>query len=148
MVNWEEIRELREQGYTLQAIGDEYGVTKERIRQLLTKHYGTTKLCLLLPRETFSNLVGCGSSTITRLETKGLIKPIHYNWTYLYKREDAEKVSKLVFRPSPFIEKTCEECGKKFSRRSSEFKPCSPGRFCSKYCQGVYLGKHHGKNRK
>lgn len=36
----EAMRVLYKAGYTLQQIGDQYGLTRERVRQLLTKHYG------------------------------------------------------------------------------------------------------------
>lgn len=38
-----QIKELRNQGLTLQAIGNQVGVTRERIRQILNEHYGTRR---------------------------------------------------------------------------------------------------------
>lgn len=34
------MRALYQEGYTLQQIGDQYGITRERVRQILTKHFG------------------------------------------------------------------------------------------------------------
>jgi formylmethanofuran dehydrogenase subunit E len=44
-------------------------------------------------------------------------------------------------------QKICEECGEVFTRLVLNQ---SPGRFCSKKCQGRWLGKNHGfkKGRK
>ena len=41
--------------------------------------------------------------------------------------------------------KICEECGESFVRLVLNQ---SPGRFCSKKCQGKWLGKNHGFKKK
>lgn len=145
-IDIEEAKNLRLQGHTLQTIGDRFGVTRERVRQKLTKNYGTTNLCPLVPREVFAGLLGCSSSVLERLELEGRVKPLHLGGRYLYDVETLEEVRGLKLHPH--VEKVCKECNKTFSRWPSYFRPTSPGTFCSKHCQGVYLGKHYGKNRK
>jgi len=146
MIDIEEIRQLREQGYTLQAIGDKVGLTREGIRQLLVKNWGTTKFSALVPRETFAKLLGCSVGRLNTLEKKGLVNPIHLGYRYLYGEKDSKKILGLLnpMRP-PLVERTCEECGKKFYLRASSIRPHSPGRFCSKRCQGDSFGHRNGK---
>ena len=42
----DEILKLREKGYTLQRIGDEYGITRERVRQILDRMYNKVSSAL------------------------------------------------------------------------------------------------------
>jgi hypothetical protein len=42
------------------------------------------------------------------------------------------------------VSKVCEECGEVFTRE----KQNRPGRFCSKKCQGHWLGKNFGFKKK
>jgi len=145
-----EIVELRKQGYTLQSIGSRMGVTKQRISFVLKKYYGKTEIPNLIPRYKLARLIGCSNSTITRLERKGLLHPIHIGYMYLYNKNDIEEVKELIKSPplpDP-TEKICEECGIKFYRRPSYIRECSPGRFCSNICQGRWLGKNYGFGRK
>jgi formylmethanofuran dehydrogenase subunit E len=50
-----------------------------------------------------------------------------------------------VHAPIKGIEKICEECGEVFIKRSANN---NPGRFCSKKCQGRWLGKNYGFKHK
>lgn len=146
----EEVWNLRQQGYTLQEVGDKYGVSKQAVWQRLVRRYRTTKVPNLLAREAFAKFLGCTSSKLMALEEKGLVKPIHYNYTYLYRRYDAGKVAKLLIKPPPvaLVELTCEVCGGKFYRKPYWIRPNSPGRFCSKKCQGANWGCKNGRGGK
>lgn len=150
MYNWEELKNLREQGYTLQEIGDKYGVTRERIRQLLATHYGTTRLSTLVPRMTLAKLMGHSDDVLLRLEREGLVKPIHHNAQYLYDTKDIEQISKMLI-PKPLIvklERICQICGAKFYLRPSHIRPSSPGKFCSNKCKGVNFGYKNRRHKK
>jgi len=42
------------------------------------------------------------------------------------------------------VELTCESCGNHFSKPIYQIRSSSPGRFCSRRCQGAFLGSHYG----
>lgn len=142
---YSEVKQLRDQGYSLQAIGDKFGLTKERIRQILKERYGTTRMLGLTPRDLLAQLLGCSNGRLILLEKGGVLRPIHVSGCYLYNRDEAEKAAMEVMRPrAPDVEKICEECGKKFYARPYKINPHSPHRFCSRVCQGRYAGLHYG----
>ena len=50
-----------------------------------------------------------------------------------------------VHVPLKTVECVCEECGKTFTKYALNN---APGRFCSKKCQGRWLGRNHGFKKK
>lgn len=140
-----EIKQLRDRGYSLQAIGGKFGVSKERVRQILKKRYGTTRILELTPREPLARLLGCSNSRLILLERRGVLNPILIGGRYFYNKDEAEKAATEVkCFPAPYVERICEECGKKFYVKPYEIQLCSPRRFCSKKCLGKYVGRHYG----
>jgi len=143
------ILKLRQQGLTLQLIGDKVGVTRERIRQILKEHYGTTKISGFITRNKLAGLLKCSNCILTTLERKGLLNPLHYGSHYLYTRDEAKKAAILVAQArEPDVERTCEVCGKQFYVRPYDIKHTSPRRFCSRQCHGAWFGKYFGYKRK
>lgn len=69
------IADKRKGGATLEEIGKEVGVTRERIRQILMEHYGTTKMTPLLTTRQLSQLAGLSVTTINIYHREGIIKP-------------------------------------------------------------------------
>ncbi len=65
---------LRRTGATLQEIGDRLGRSKERIRQILVKNYGTTD-CRLLSTEQIAEKTGLSRYQIMKLYQAGVITP-------------------------------------------------------------------------
>jgi len=97
------IPDMRRQGYTLQAIGDEIGVTRERVRQILSRYYPGT--CTQFLKETqVAKVVGCSPATLRKLCRAGKLSPIPRGKHYLYDREEIEKAYLAVL-------KTCPHCG-------------------------------------
>lgn len=144
-----QVKSLRNQGLTLQAIGDRVGVTRERIRQILEEHYGTTKISGFIFRDRLARLIGCSSSYLFSLEKRGVLNPIHRGSYYLYDREESEKAALAVARQKEhWAILVCDECGGTFERERSQvtFKTKKGQKlwFCSRYCFGKYAGEHYG----
>ncbi len=119
-----QIANMRQQGYTLQEISDTVGVTRERIRQILWKHYRGIEP-LLVPEQKVARIIGCSTFTLQKLRKSGVINPRHSNYFYLYSRDDIEKATLVLQRSCPHCGKTlpmkhlgkhCSEC-KAESRR-------------------------------
>jgi len=140
-----QVKEFRSQGYTLQAIGDKFGVTRERIRQILNEHYGNTRRGLIT-RESLAKFLKCSATTLGKMEKQGILKPTHRGRLHLYNRDEAEKATLRTVHHliMPYIEKICEECGRKFYVKPYNIREVSPRRFCSKFCQGKWVGNHYG----
>ena len=113
--------------YTLQQIANEFGVSRERVRQILslhqkrTRHLKTTKYCCLR----------CGVE-ITK------------NRKYCSQKCFFEDHNILV---------TCDHCGKQFYRMVSAVlsypnRPMNPRNFifCDKSCFGKYFGRRNKKS--
>ena len=106
------IMEERQKGKTLQELGDEFEVTRERIRQLLQGHYGTTEFSHLVSESRLAKRLKVSAWTLGRWRRKNKLPEdvkmvkvgnTHYHF---YKVED---IPKLV----QFFEgkKTCPGCG-------------------------------------
>ncbi len=65
---------LRHTGATLQEIGDRLGRSKERIRQILVKNYGSTE-CRLFSTEQIADQTGLSRYQIMKLYRAGVIAP-------------------------------------------------------------------------
>ena len=111
-----QLKVLREQGLSLQAIGDKVGVTNERIRQLLKKHYGTAKVSRVGTRIALAVSLGCNPYKLKLLEKQGILHPIHSGGRYLYSHDEAVKA--IVA-----LQRYCKHCGEPL-----------PPMHCIKYC--------------
>jgi len=78
--SWEiyngKIKDLRDEGKTLQQIGDSIGRTRERVRQILVEKYGTADSECLTTKQV-SELVGRSKSTINNLRIRGIITSVN-----------------------------------------------------------------------
>jgi len=94
----------REQGYTLQQIGDRVGVTRERVRQIINQFYAGT-----FPRfpnlESVSKLLGCSRDRLLRLRKEGISTPERIGGQWRYSPEDIEIIMLA-------LHKNCPVCGK------------------------------------
>lgn len=148
-----QVKALRNQGLTLQAIGDRVGVTKERIRQILVAHYGTTEVPGFIVRERLAGLLGCSSTYLLSLEKQGVLNPIHSGsgGYRLYDRDESEKAALAVAQMRQnghWVKLVCDECGRDFKRERSQvtfkIKKGQKLWFCSRHCLGKYTGQHYG----
>lgn len=93
----------RKAGDALLKIGNAVGVTDERIRQLLVKHYGTTKLASHLSSLELSRIVNLNVRTINDYRNKGIIKAVNNgHYRYLY---DIDAVKAII------AHRRCKICG-------------------------------------
>lgn len=69
------MHQMRQSGATLDRVGSRFGITRERVRYLLTKHYGSTRVQDLLTATELARLTSCGYSYIDKLERRGVIQP-------------------------------------------------------------------------
>jgi len=69
------IYNMRQSGATLQQIADRIGRTKERVRQILVKNYGSTKHDLI-STEQLCEILGLSRNRIVELYEGGVISPV------------------------------------------------------------------------
>ncbi|GAJ22083.1 unnamed protein product, partial [marine sediment metagenome] len=69
------MHQMRQSGATLDQVGSRFGITRERVRYLLTKHYGSTRIQDLLTAVELARESGCGYWYIVKLKRRGVIQP-------------------------------------------------------------------------
>jgi len=69
------MRQMRQQGASLQQIGGHFGLTRERVRGLLTQHSGSTRVGELLTATELARLAGCTWNYIDKLRRRRVIQP-------------------------------------------------------------------------
>lgn len=110
------LADRREGGATLEEIGNEVGISRERVRQILVHHYGTTKMTLLLTAKQLGQLMHLSTTTIARYRRCGIIKPANdSHWLPLYNTDAIMAIS--TFR-------RCRICDKPLP--AGKFSYCSP----------------------
>ena len=67
--------EMRQSGATLDQVGSRFGITRERVRRLLTEHYDSTRIQDLLPAAELCRLAGCTRNYVDKLKRGGVIQP-------------------------------------------------------------------------
>lgn len=70
------IYEMRQSGVTLREIGEKFGITRERIRQILVYTYGSTHHNLISTAQ-LSLLIGLATRYIMMLYDNGILKPAY-----------------------------------------------------------------------
>jgi len=124
------IRE-RSRGKTLRQLGQMFGKSHERIRQLLAK-YGPPQVTLL-PEERVTAKLGYPGAWLVRLRKEGIIKPTKPGSLWLYSEEQVRQIPSLIAEA-----RKCEQCGKprppgyhKFCRECSQYRRKHPYLFLS-----------------
>jgi hypothetical protein len=69
------IYRMRESGATLQRIAEVFGISRERVRQILVKRYGSSGSQELLNITQVAYLAGCTRLDVFKLKRRGVIKP-------------------------------------------------------------------------
>jgi len=109
------IRE-RSKGKTLRQLGQMFGRSHERIRQLLAKH-DQPQATLLTERAVAAKL-GYHRQWLVRLRKEGIIKPIKRGF-WLYSEEQVRQIPSIIAET-----RKCQQCGKP--------RPPWSRRFCEK----------------
>lgn len=121
----EKIASMRTEGFTLEDIGSEVGLTKERIRQILEKDYPSVKTESLTERA-LAKLLGCSTGKLVRMRERGVISPriTGKRHSTIYSPAEIKKAQKALKlncagcgRPlGPDRQIFCKECRKEYSR--------------------------------
>lgn len=126
------MHQMRQSGTTLDRVGSRLGITREGVRQRLTKHYGSTRIQDLLTATELARLSGCGYWYIVKLKRRGVIQPamVVGHGRTLWKPETIATVTTYIDRHR------CPVCQ----------QPLSSGRwvYCSQEC---YLEACRYKNQ-
>ena len=132
----EQITTMRRQGHTLQKIGDTLGLTRERVRQILVKSYGSTATAsgeLMTTRE-LAEATGYSLNYISALKCEGIIEPsgIGKKGTYLWEPDyviqiQTKRRCKICDKPIPkgrtlYCSKACSVEAKEYKNRSEAQK--------------------------
>jgi len=70
------IKQRRDAGASLKEIGDDVGRTKQRIHEILVKHYGTADSEGTLNTSQLLGQVGCSVATLHKLRKEGVIPQV------------------------------------------------------------------------
>lgn len=125
--------QMRQSGTTLSQVASRFGITREGVRQLLTDHYGSTRVRNLLTVTELAQRAGCNYRYIAKLKRRGIIQPdmvIGHGRT-LWKPHTIAAITRYIDRH------TCPICQSPV--------PANRMTYCSQKC---YLEAHRSKNRK
>ena len=114
----ETIVKMRQQGMTLQKIGDELNLSRERIRQILQEAYNTTKLSKRFTSHQVATILGIPVPKAWRYAIKYGITRYGHQWCWS---------KKDITRFREFLgDRRCKICGEKI--------PSTRTTFCSDAC--------------
>ena len=135
------IYDMRQNGASLQQIGDRIGVTRERIRQILTKEHGSTKITNFLSTLELARSVSCSIEYIYRLSKASVIQPAANNHRPLWGVDSIKKI---------FAIKTCPICGKPTSYHREKFcsQKCLEVSQYKSHCRVTWRSLYRSKNQK
>lgn len=111
-----QLADMRRSGASLQQIGDKAGVTRERIRQILKRHYGKIQVPLLVEKQA-ARIIGCGEWRLEKLREQGMLNPKHMGGRWLYDRDELEKAMLL-------LQRVCAHCDEPIPLAVPTFKYC------------------------
>jgi len=66
---------MRQSGATLQQTGNYFGISREWVRKLLDRHYGSTRIGELLTAAELAAEAGCSPAYLRKLKRRGVIQP-------------------------------------------------------------------------
>ena len=100
----------RSNGKSLRQLGQMFGMSHERVRQLLGK-YDWSQVTLL-PEQAVAAKLGYPPGWLMKLRKEGIIKPIKQGF-WLYSEEQVRQIPSLIAET-----RKCEQCGKPRPRGS------------------------------
>ena len=112
----------RNSGKNLRQLGEMFGVSHERVRQILAKH--NPSLVTLLAESKVAVKLGYPISWLIKLRKEGIINPIKPGGHWLYSEEQVRKMPSLIAGM-----RRCDRCGKlrpqgyhRFCRECSQYR--------------------------
>lgn len=127
-VSASDIYAMRYSGATLRQIADKIGRTKERVRQILLKNYGSTRHKLFSTKKA-CEMSGLSYHKVMKLCEDGVISPV-VEWDtisghhYLWSHAGIEKIK--VFRELAKTNRNCRICGAPVPEERQNY--------CSEHC--------------
>jgi hypothetical protein len=118
------IRE-RNKGKSLRQLGQTFGISHERVRQILAKH--SPSRVALLAENTVAAKLGYPIAWLTQLRNEGIIKPTNPGGHWLYSEEQVRQIPSLIAQM-----RRCDWCG--------QLRPLGYRRFCRECSQ--YRKRH------
>jgi hypothetical protein len=119
----------RNKGKSLRRLGQMFGVSHERVRQILAKH-GPSRVTFLA-ENTVAVKLGYPATWLIKLRKEGIINPTKPGGHWLYSEEQVRQIPSLIAEM-----RRCDRCG--------ELRPQGYRRFCRESSQ--YSKKHHYRN--
>ena len=116
----------RNKGKSLRQLGQMFGVSHERVRQILAKRSPTR--VTFLAENTVAVKLGYPVSWLIKLRKEGIINPIKPGGHWLYSEEQIRQIPSLIAEM-----RRCDRCG--------ELRPQGYQRFCRECSQ--YRKKYH-----
>ena len=119
----------RNKGKSLRRLGQMFGVSHERVRQILAKH--SPSRVAFLAENMVAVKLGYPATWLIKLRKEGIINPTKPGGHWLYSEEQVRQIPSLIAEM-----RRCDQCG--------ELRP--PG--CRRFCRecGQYREKQHYRN--
>ena len=129
---WKRTEKRLEEKISYREIGECFGISRERVRQILKVFAKKNKRI---------------AQELRTVRCRRIIKKCKFcgkEFSVILSNSNAKYCSKKCFVDCKRVTATkeCEVCGKEFTVKSNRRK--ESGRFCSKRCQGKWLGKNYG----
>lgn len=119
----------RNKGKSLRRLGQMFGMSHERVRQILAKH--SPSPVKLLPQHSVAIKLGYPVTWLIKLRKEGIINPIKPGGYWLYSEEQVRQIPSIIAEM-----RRCERCG---GLRQPGYR-----RFCRECSQ--YRRKNHYRN--
>jgi transcriptional regulator with XRE-family HTH domain len=112
----------RNRGKSLRQLGQMFGISHERVRQILAKH--NPSLVTFLAESKVAVKLGYPVSWLIKLRKEGIVKPIKPGGYWLYSEEQVRQIISLIAEM-----RRCERCGgprpkgyQRFCRECSQYR--------------------------
>lgn len=132
-----QIEAMRRKGFTLERIGAEFGLTRERVRQILDESWVVHGEGLLTAHEV-AEMCGCSLSCVYHHQRLGHITPIDSTRKdkshLLFAKSEVSRLTKFLTEATK-----CEKCGGDKASNGKMCKPCGV-KFRSEQSHEVVLG--------
>ncbi len=121
----------RNKGKSLRQLGQMFGVSHERVRQILAKH--SPSRVTLLPQRSVAVKLGYPVTWLIQLRKEGIINPTKPGGYWLYSEEQIRQIPSIIADM-----RRCERCGglrppnyRRFCRECSQYRRKNPYRSLS-----------------